>query len=91
VNGYSYSFPGHESDCSVDNILAVVSLFLCYWQHWFHVVKRQVKAVFAVIIIGLFSILCVKFVSRKLCGVTGDIFGAINEITEVLFLIIVVL
>ncbi|HUO77199.1 MAG TPA: adenosylcobinamide-GDP ribazoletransferase [Thermodesulfovibrionales bacterium] len=40
---------------------------------------------------AVFSFMTVRFCTKRFGGLTGDIFGAINEISEILFLFVVVL
>ncbi len=46
------------------------------------------KAFIFIITILLFSLLISYRVQRKLCGITGDILGMINELSEILFLVL---
>jgi len=49
------------------------------------------KGVVVFLLIGLFSLVYRTFFIRKLCGVTGDILGAANELAELLCLLLLVI
>ena len=49
----------------------------------------KIKGVVMAGVIGLFCVLYSHFFKRALGGVTGDVLGAVNELTEVLFLLLV--
>jgi adenosylcobinamide-GDP ribazoletransferase len=48
-----------------------------------------IKGIIIMIVIGLFAWGSAKFLKGKIGGITGDTFGAVNEISEVLALILV--
>ena len=48
-----------------------------------------IKGIIIMIVIGIFILGSAKFLKVKIGGITGDTFGAINEISEVLVLILV--
>lgn len=48
-----------------------------------------IKGVIIMIVIGLFTFCSAKFLRGKIGGITGDSFGAVNEITEVFMLVLV--
>lgn len=48
-----------------------------------------IKGIIIMIVIGLFTLGSARFLKVKIGGVTGDSFGAVNEISEVLVLILV--
>ncbi|MFH2012779.1 MAG: adenosylcobinamide-GDP ribazoletransferase [Pseudomonadota bacterium] len=47
-----------------------------------------IKGVIIMILIGLFTFGSANFLKARIGGITGDTFGAINEINEVLVLIL---
>lgn len=52
-------------------------------------VLRNIFALFVISVVGVLTLMFTKFVSKKLNGVTGDVFGAVNEIAEVFTLLII--
>jgi cobalamin synthase len=48
-----------------------------------------IKGIIIMIVIGLFAWGSARFLKDKIGGITGDTFGATNEISEVLALILV--
>ncbi len=51
----------------------------------------QLKGIIAMVVIFALVIICVKLLTKKIGGMTGDTIGAIGEITEIAFLICVFL
>ena len=55
---------------------------------WF---TYQWSGLIALAVAGICVWLCASFVIRRIPGLTGDIYGALNELVEVVLLVVVVL
>ena len=84
-NGMTKSFIEHTKPIHLLPSFLLAFIFIIFYYYYYHL---NVSISFASVI--LFSYIFSKYVTKKIGGITGDILGAIVEISEILYLFITI-
>ena len=78
--GMAFSLYSDKKSLIAASFVTIIALFINYYTFY--------KGIAALVLIIIFALVFCRHVTNKLGGLTGDVYGAVTELSELLLLIV---